>query len=98
MLNLFQLLHPLFSSKKVARTRNYRGILSLTYRWGIEDQQEKQQHKSVRLKKKMLELVATQKKAQIRERIQILSDNFLNPSSHGKTKSISHPGTDRVPA
>ena len=83
-MKLLQLFFLLFSPLKALRSRNYRGILSMTYRWGTEDQEEKQQPKTARLRKKMLELVATQKKAQIRERIQILSDNFLNNTNHGK--------------
>lgn len=78
--------YTFFSSRRSGRTRNYRGILSLTYRWGTEDRAEKQLTKAARLKKKMLELVATQKKDRIRERIQFLSDNFLTPSNNGKTQ------------
>ena len=84
MFRFFQGFHPLIRSFSTTRTRNYRGILSLTYRWGRDDQAEKQLNKNARLKKKMLELVATQKKAQIRERIQFLSNNFLTPSHHEK--------------
>jgi hypothetical protein len=66
--------------------RNYRGILSMTYRWGQQDLQENKKPKAERLRNKMLELVATQRKVQIRERIQFLSDNFLNHSDHGKNQ------------
>ncbi len=83
-MKLLQLFFSLFSPFKGSGSRNYRGILSMTYRWGNEDQQEKQQPKAARLRRKILELVATQKKAHIRERIQILSDNFLNNTDHGK--------------
>lgn len=80
------LFRPLFSPFRAERTRNYRGILSLTYRLTTEDRADKQLHKSARLKKKMLELLATQQKAQIRERIQFLSDNFLTTSRYGKSE------------
>lgn len=85
-MHFFRLFSSLFSSFRQGRTRNYRGILSLTYRLTTEDRADKQLHKSARLKKKMLELLATQKKAQIRERIQFLSDNFLTTSHHGKSE------------
>lgn len=95
---IFYRLFSLSAPRRAGKTRNYRGILSLTYRWGAQDQAEKKLSKSTRLKQKMMELVATQKKAQIRERIQFLSDNFLNQSNHGTTQTISPPGADRVSA
>lgn len=85
-MHLFFTLFPLLASFRSGRTRNYRGILSMTYRWGRQDRQEQRMHKSERLRRKMLELVSTQRKVQIRERIQFLSDNFLNNSDHGKNQ------------
>ena len=90
MFPFYQKIRPLFflfgaKNFRPVRTRNYRGILSLTYRWGPADQQEQQQPKAARLRRQMLALVAGQKQAHIRERIQFLSDNFLNSSKHGKS-------------
>lgn len=77
MTRFYPFLHSLIRPFSPSRWRNYRGILSLTYRWDREDQAQKQLHKSARLRKQMLELVASQKKDRIRERIQFLSDNFF---------------------
>ena len=85
MIPFFHFVRQLFTPLQTQQ-RNYRGILSLRYRWSPEDHAEQQQSKTTRLKKKMLDLVATQKKAQIRERIQFLSNNFLNPIHHEKNE------------
>jgi hypothetical protein len=86
IMSIFFSFSSLFTQFRAGKTRNYRGILSLSYRWGSKDRQEKSMNKSERLRNKMLELVATQRKVQIRERIQFLSDNFLNHSDHGKNQ------------